>query len=205
MPPAEVVDEVPIDDVDVRATPSRAARDPGPLSVCLACGESPFKLGECPHDEVVHLRSASDAVRAAVAALVHTTQEQRAQSRQLRRLAHAAVSDGDGDLVVREPPQPPPPPPPLQPGDRCPRCGQMHPESDPALLAPRPRRKGRPEGQGLFAFAVEPEPPPVEVVAPEPARPEVTEASPPKRGRKRKSVAVEEDLATTDLAVAMTG
>ena len=195
--PVDVMPDVTLDEPVIAAPPpsSRSrAKTPaketsaGPISVCLACGESPPSSEECSHEEVAHIPSASAAVLAAIKKLQAAVQERRNQERALRKVVGVEVAAGNGDIEAKVRPN-----------------VLTTPITMPQTPATRvSRKKAKHEAQAFFAFAAPPPPPepvleaPVAEPEPEPVIVEganvegaVIEATPKKRGRKPRKPAVE--------------
>lgn len=197
--PVDVMPDVTLDEPVIAAPPpssrSRAKApaaetNAGPLAVCLACGESPPTSGECPHEEVAHIPSASAAVLAAIKKLQAAVQERRNQERALRKVVGVEVAAGNGDIEAKVRP---------------------NVLATPITLSSAPvarasRKKANHDAQAFFAFAAPPPPPepapepvieaPAAEPEPEPvvaasAEGEVVEAAPKKRGRKPRKPAAE--------------
>lgn len=151
-----------IDDADLSATDDVA---PGPLSVCLMCGSSPPKGGDCPHDEVAHFEETSSELHAVIARLRAAALARKQQERALRQLVSRAVDVGHADVVTTAPP--PAVEPVASAPTLCSRCQEPINEAPAALpsqatppsVASRraSRKRGAPVDQGSFFF-LEPSP-----------------------------------------------
>lgn len=177
-PGDDAVDEPQRDDVgEVVDTTVRTVKEET-LDVCLLCGSTSFRSGECAHTEVAHVRGSDPQVKAAILGLQSAWQLLKQHTRTLRRAVLRLEGKGLANIEIT-PVVPPVVEIPQSPAEQSinndsqtmvgasvePENLPIVPAVTPTPSSARAKRKKTPEGQTLLpGFAIEPPAPAIESV-----------------------------------------